>query len=216
MRTRHPAEGTLRAYLDGELPPLPALRCAWHVRRCAACRAGLEEAGRLERRTAELVRRLGTAVDVEEGWQRLIAVTGGAHQSRLRSAWAALAIGSATLLTALAVALAHRPAVHGDANRANAQMQDVCCWDLDGGGPGDDGIFTLSRAGEVVECVVLYDDVDGSTTLTPADHIRYVSSPRACGTSSAPRSSQSEATLRLASLASLSGAPPPTPVNSSP
>jgi hypothetical protein len=88
------------------------------------------------------------------------------------------------MVGAMLVAGAHEQrskSAHDPVTAAAVSRRDLCCWDLDGGGRGDDGVLTLSRAGEQVDCVVLYDDVDGSNSLTPGDIIRYVSSAEACG-----------------------------------
>ena len=50
---------------------------------------------------------------------------------------------------------------------------DRCCFDLDGGGLADDGIAILSRAGERVRHLTIYEDRDHSGTLTASDAIRF-------------------------------------------
>ena len=181
MRTPHLAEGARRAYLDGELSPLAALRCAWHLRRCVECRAAVEEERRLERRSAELVACLELGIDVEDGWQRFSTLSGGVWPRRARTVWPATGIAALALLIA-AVLLAPGGWREGRTGaRADVTAQDVCCWDLDGGGPGDDGVFTLSREGQVVACVILYDDVDASRTLSRPDVVRFVSRSGDCG-----------------------------------
>lgn len=50
---------------------------------------------------------------------------------------------------------------------------DRCCFDLDGGGLADDGLRVLAADGESIRRVSLYEDLDGSRTLTPGDLVRY-------------------------------------------
>ena len=201
MNTAHLAEGILHAYIDGELSALASLRCAWHLRRCAACRAALEEERRLERGTADLVARLGFGIDVDEGWQRFRALSAGVRRRRALTAWPALGMAAVALLTAIVLLQPEKRSGSGMGTAAGLSAQDVCCWNLDGGGPGDDGVFTLSREDQIVACVIVYDDIDGSETLTTADVIRYVSNPRACGRSRTTALPQRGAVLVLASVA---------------
>lgn len=58
---------------------------------------------------------------------------------------------------------------------AGAEVRNVCCGDHDAGGPRDDGLLTLSRPGEDVATVVIYEDRDASGDLSPGDLIRFVS-----------------------------------------
>ncbi len=57
---------------------------------------------------------------------------------------------------------------------ADATRQvDRCCQDLDGGGDADDGLLVISRHGKDVTRLAIYEDRDGSGTLTPGDAIRF-------------------------------------------
>jgi hypothetical protein len=49
---------------------------------------------------------------------------------------------------------------------------DSCCQDLDGGGSADDG-FVLEARGRKVSRLKLYEDRDGSRTLSSADLVRF-------------------------------------------
>lgn len=49
---------------------------------------------------------------------------------------------------------------------------DSCCQDLDGGGTADDG-FVLEARGRQVNRLRLYEDRDGSRTLSSADVVRF-------------------------------------------
>lgn len=186
MRTgKHLSDGLLRALEDGELSPLASLRCALHLSRCAECRAARAAERRLRDRARELLALIERPVNVDEGWSALTAVRRDAAEPRRRrlrfpAAQWVLAVTAVVAAATLFV----RPWTSAEPPRADGAVtnhRDICCWDLDGGGPGDDGVMTLSRAGEQLDCVVLYDDRDGSRSLTRGDIIRYVSRPTACG-----------------------------------
>jgi hypothetical protein len=49
---------------------------------------------------------------------------------------------------------------------------DSCCRDLDGGGSADDG-FVLEARGRQISRMLLYEDRDGSRTLSSADLVRF-------------------------------------------
>jgi len=49
---------------------------------------------------------------------------------------------------------------------------DRCCQDLDGGGSADDG-FVLEARGRQISRLRLYEDRDGSRTLSSADLVRF-------------------------------------------
>ena len=49
---------------------------------------------------------------------------------------------------------------------------DSCCQDLDGGGTADDG-FVLEARGRQISRLRLYEDRDGSGTLSSADLVRF-------------------------------------------
>ena len=49
---------------------------------------------------------------------------------------------------------------------------DSCCQDLDGGGSADDG-FVLEARGRQISRLRLYEDRDGSGTLSSADVVRF-------------------------------------------
>lgn len=50
---------------------------------------------------------------------------------------------------------------------------DRCCYDLDGGGTADDGAFVIAQRDGRVYRLSVYEDRDGSGTLTPADIVRF-------------------------------------------
>jgi hypothetical protein len=54
---------------------------------------------------------------------------------------------------------------------------DRCCFDLDGGTTGDDGVVVRRHPGEAVNQIIVYEDLDHSHSLTPADVIRFVRGP---------------------------------------
>jgi hypothetical protein len=155
----HPDEGGLRAYLDGELPPAATLQCAIHLRHCPSCRLTLRGVREQGNQVADLLalarpprRRYGSTIGLA----------------------AAVVLGA--LLTA---SLRQQPATHTRTAGA-ARVQDVCCFNLDGGARRDDGMLTVSRAGQVVDCVVLYEDRAGTHAFSPHDPLRFISRPPSC------------------------------------
>jgi hypothetical protein len=50
---------------------------------------------------------------------------------------------------------------------------DRCCYDLDGGGAADDGAWIVAHRDGKVHRLAVYEDRDGSRSLTPADTIRF-------------------------------------------
>jgi hypothetical protein len=167
----HLPEPVLRAYLDEELDWPRAATCALHLRRCTACAAALEELRALDQRTSTLLARVSST-----SWparaRRLAA--------RRRAARWPLGLGALGVAAASLVYVASIPAGRPG---GVAGVRDVCCWDLDGGGLGDDGIFTRSRDGQVVECAIVYDDADASRSLTPADVVRAMPTAAGCSPS---------------------------------
>ena len=49
---------------------------------------------------------------------------------------------------------------------------DRCCYDLDGGGEGDDGVLVLAERDAKVHRLRIYEDVDGSLSYTVGDVVR--------------------------------------------
>ena len=49
---------------------------------------------------------------------------------------------------------------------------DRCCYDLDGGGPADDGVLVRAQRDSKVHRLRVYEDVDGSRSFTPGDLVR--------------------------------------------
>jgi hypothetical protein len=49
---------------------------------------------------------------------------------------------------------------------------DRCCYDLDGGGPADDGVLVLARRDSKIHRLRVYEDFDGSGSYTPGDLVR--------------------------------------------
>lgn len=157
-RTVHPGEGTLRASLDGELNALPALRVALHVRRCASCARAVAELRALDARASSL---LGVLMRSAEP-----------RRSRRRqgvSLALATLVGSAA---AIALLMHATPTTHATASGVY-RVHDVCCFNLDGGEHADDGMLTVSRAGEVIDCVLLYEDRAGLKRFAQQDPLRF-------------------------------------------
>jgi anti-sigma factor RsiW len=184
----HPAEGLLQGLLDGELPAGRALLLRAHLLRCATCRARINATRETAALVGALIRRSTPIVDSESAWARLMVRSGGRVGTRLRGPmrWpsaAALVLATAVLLVAI-LRGASRTAPGDDAfalvreaqaHPARTLLRDACCSDHDGGDRADDGLLTLSRPGETVTVVIVYEDVDRSGTFTPGDVVRYIS-----------------------------------------
>ena len=171
-RNVHPDEGDLRAYLDGELPSFAALRIALHVRRCTACADAAAELRALDARASSLLRAFTPAPTTM-------------RPSRHRRG-IGLALGT-VVAAAAAVALwmGASPTTHATASGVY-RLHDVCCFNLDGGEHADDGMLTVSRAGEVVDCVLLYEDRAGTKRFAQRDPLRFAGGEAAatrCGPS---------------------------------
>jgi hypothetical protein len=134
---------------------------------------------------ASLLEGLAPGVDLAEAWARLAVRTGGGVASRPRMrAWPA-ALAGAAVVALLTLRLVPAPGpddgellamVRAARDNPNGEvLRDRCCQDHDGGERADDGLLTISRPGERVAVVVVYEDVDRSGTFTPGDIIRHVS-----------------------------------------
>lgn len=152
----HYGDGTFRALLDGELDAGLTRSLSRHLRGCAECRRRLDRVGADGRVTGRLLR---------------IA-------ARPRRPYVSIMTAAAAVL-ALAIGARSLPATHARIAGA-AHVQDVCCFNLDGGGRGDDGLLTISRPGQVVDCVVLYEDQAGTRAFSKSDPVRFISRPAGC------------------------------------
>lgn len=170
-RNAHPDEGDLRAYLDGELPSFAAMRIVLHTRRCEACAHAMAELRTLDSRATSLLRSLVPAAP-----SRSVR-----HRHGMGLALATLVASAA----AIALWMGARPTTHASASGVY-RMHDVCCFNLDGGERADDGMLTVSRAGEVVDCVLLYEDRAGIKRFAQRDPLRFAGGEAAaarCGPS---------------------------------
>ncbi len=169
---------------DGELPLPRRIATLIHLSHCRLCRDALKTVRHEARSARRLLELLDAPVDAEEAWRRIEArhamlhpparATKGAGGSRL--AWAVAALFAVATLTLAA------DRVRGTSRvlEGGAGHRDICCWDLDGGGRSDDGVMTRSSAGELLDCVVLYDDLDRSRSFTSGDAVRYMSRSESC------------------------------------
>jgi hypothetical protein len=87
-----------------------------------------------------------------------------------RQHWQLLGVVLLTLAMCLAIYLLWTTML----NEVHGQQIDQCCWDLDGGGPGDDGILVEANPDETVRHLTIYEDVDGSGGFTLGDRVRFV------------------------------------------
>lgn len=196
----HPAEGRLRAWLDGELGAWAALRVRVHLWRCAPCRDRAAAAGARSARIEALLDPLAVEVNAAEAWARLGVRSGREARGRGRE-WAWAGGGLAAAAAALALWLGG-PRSDGESPDLTSGLprlavepgreagegflrwiadwngvrvaRDVCCLDLDGGGRADDGVFTLSDPDERVAMVIVYEDTDGRGELGPGSLVRYI------------------------------------------
>jgi hypothetical protein len=81
---------------------------------------------------------------------------------RLNRLWPVSLLASISAIVAI-VLLAPEPRV----------TVDRCCYDLDGGGTADDGAWIVAQRDGKVYRLAVYEDRDGSRSLTPADTIRF-------------------------------------------
>jgi hypothetical protein len=91
-------------------------------------------------------------------------------ESSGRGVWQAVEIGLLTLAMCLAIYLLWATLLR----EAHGRQIDQCCWDLDGGGPGDDGVLVEADPDESVRRLTIYEDADGSGGFSQGDPIRFV------------------------------------------
>jgi len=77
---------------------------------------------------------------------------------------AALAAVAAALMLVTGAALALRA--------PGSVVVDRCCYDLDGGGEADDGVVVFAERDAKVHQLRIYEDLDGSGSLTAGDLVR--------------------------------------------
>jgi hypothetical protein len=168
---RHLSDGALRAYLDHEVAPAQALRYALHLRRCEGCRARRDQVQQMGDRVSQLI---GVAFEDRTGLRHPVR-----RHRRLGQGMSAAA-AAAVVAAAVTLALHRQPSTHTRL-AAGSRVEDICCFNLDGGTRGDDGLLTVSRPGQVVDCVVLYEDQAGTRAFSQRDPVRFVSQPAGCG-----------------------------------
>ena len=165
-RGAHLSAGQIRAYLDGEVRGRVAFHYGVHLLRCSACR---------KRRDSVAARGYEVAT--------LLVVAGerSARPRRLALSVPGLSAAAIAMLSivTLGVTLARRPSAHTQLS-GGSRVQDICCFDLDGGSRGDDGMLTVSRTGQVVDCVVVYEDHAGTGVFASGDPVRFVSQTESC------------------------------------
>jgi len=98
MTTLHPSEDTLRAHLDGELPPAERVEVSAHLEACAACARQLDEMRRDEAEAARLLATLDVPAPTDLAWKRVQRRTrgrAGGGRTLLRAAVVLLIAGGA-------------------------------------------------------------------------------------------------------------------------
>ena len=178
MTRRHPAEGTLRAYLDGELPLPQRRRVRRHAAHCDECRQRLGDVQDAGDRTSSLLGVLNSVADVSDSWARLGVLTGRAlRRSRFSPASAFMAGGFSAAALAASVLLLHPGPtrllgrVHGVG--AFTSVLDQCCAETES--TVREGVFTIDMPGVGSPLRVRYMDVDGSGSFSTGDIVRSVS-----------------------------------------
>ena len=161
----HLRGGQIREYLDGEVRGLTALRYGLHLAICSRC---------AERRRSVKARGHAVAALLE---------LAGSRPPRLRSRVSVPAI-SFVAIAALSAATAGILASYGPFARprllAQAQIKDVCCFDLSGGSNMNDGIVTVSRSDQVVDCVIVYEDRAKTRAFAAGDPLLFLSRKKEC------------------------------------
>lgn len=160
---REPAPESPRAPHGEPAPDLPAqlrevearLRAARFAPRASL---GAEIAARLRRPAAPASR--DPRFPRLRLWPgRIAAALGGAGAGALAAALAAAALAGIRLESPATTTI------------------DRCCYDLDGGGPADDGVLIEVRPGERVLRLRVYEDRDGSGGWSGPDLVRFARGP---------------------------------------
>jgi hypothetical protein len=162
----HLRGGQIREYLDGEVRGLTALRYGLHLAICSRC---------ADRRRSAKARGHAVATLLE---------LAGSRPPRLRSRVVSGPAISFVAIAALSAATAGILVSYGPFARprllAQAQIKDVCCFDLSGGSNMNDGIVTVSRSGQVVDCVIVYEDRARTRAFAAGDPLLFLSRKKEC------------------------------------
>jgi hypothetical protein len=162
----HLRAGQIREYLDGEVRGLTALRYGLHLAICSRC---------AERRRSVTARGHAVAALLE---------LAGSRPPRLRSRVVSVPAIGFVAIAALSAATAGILVSYGPFVRprllAQAQIKDVCCFDLSGGSNMNDGIVTVSRSGQVVDCVIVYEDRAKTRAFAAGDPLLFLSRKKEC------------------------------------
>jgi hypothetical protein len=164
--TTHLRVGQIREYLDGEVRGLTALRYGLHLAICPRC---------AERRQSVKARGHAVATLLE---------LAGTRTTRPRSRVVSVPAISFVAIAALSAATAGILVSYGPFARprlvAQAQIKDVCCFDLSGGSNMNDGVVTVSRSGQVVDCVIVYEDRAKTRAFAAGDPLLFLSRKKEC------------------------------------
>lgn len=92
-----------------------------------------------------------------------------------RQAWLIGSLSAAVAGAAVAAMVLATRGPRAYASQATPQsavtLVDRCCFDLDGGGKMDDGIFTVTLKGDVL-LALIYEDPDGNKRFEAKDEIK--------------------------------------------
>jgi len=176
--SRHPAEGDIRASLDGELPILRRVQVGMHVRGCPHCSERLERLRLASARTTKLLATVSTSSDMSDSWHR-VNVRANPHPAFAGRATRAFpgrgmalagALGAAVLLlmTPWSRGAGEEPIVAGQV------VQDVCCGDHNGDGVANEGVLHFITENGRQSVSVTYSDRDRSGSFSTGDVVHSV------------------------------------------
>jgi hypothetical protein len=176
--SRHPAEGDLRASLDGELSLWRRAQIRLHLRSCPHCSDRQSRILLASARTSKLLATVAASTDLAESWQRLSARAEGRRGSWVRGMTSLPARGLAVAgALAAGLFLLSAPWSSGSgAERiiAGQVVQDTCCGDHDGDGMENEGVlhFVTDKGQQAVS--VTYSDRDRSRSFSSGDVVHSV------------------------------------------
>ncbi len=154
----HPADGDLRALLDGELPPAQRVEVEQHARTCAVCRARVAALESAAQETAALLALLPTAApDL-----RIETIVSRARAPRLR--WGVIAAALALVVASVAGATVGRPYVRALVVQIRAVVH-----------PKSSAPSPASRGGQVGIAFILGSQADISFDAPQSSGAVYVS-----------------------------------------
>jgi hypothetical protein len=127
----HVDEGTLHAYLDGELPSAERKTLETHLAECASCRASLEEQRALIERASALLGAARPAERAAPPFEQLESRLRGRHPSHSRSDSATSCASRAASSPSRRCLKPHRYCARNRTSRTPLQRSwdsEIACW----------------------------------------------------------------------------------------